>query len=113
MASIVPYTKSGTMSRLKDENKAHNKGKKLKGKMEERPPPYSGLPQPIYPSLTTYVRPEDDETSVSGQRHGMAKTAFTNIKTVLTENLALPDCSKPFRRTVDCKGEYMTSIPTW
>lgn len=41
-----------------------------------------------------------------------AEAAFTDIKTVLisTETLAFPDYSKPFRQTVDCKGEYKTSV---
>lgn len=41
-----------------------------------------------------------------------AEAAFTDIKTVLisTETQAFPDYSKPFRQTVDCKGEHMTSV---
>lgn len=38
--------------------------------------------------------------------------AFSTIKQILTrtETLAFPDYSKSFRQTVDCKGEYITSV---
>ena len=41
-----------------------------------------------------------------------AEVAFNSIKTILvsSDTLAFPDYSKPFRQTVDCKGEYMRPV---
>lgn len=73
-------------------------------------PHYAEMTQPLLNLI--YATPMALKDKIEWQQEG--ETAFTNIKQALMSpiTLRLPDYSKPFVQTVQCKGNFMTSVLT-